>query len=81
MTPTKMQDLLLGLVVPPEIHMDLLLKFVQVHLDVISFLRYLIPVSCTTELAVICKLAPECALNPSMFLMKKIKCTGLHKES
>lgn len=72
-----MQDLLLGLVVPPEIHMDVLLKFVQVHLDGISFLRC---VSCT-ELAVICKLAPECALNPSMFLMKKLKCTGLHKES
>lgn len=72
-----MQDLLLGLVVPPEIHMDVLLKFVQVHLDGISFLRC---VSCT-ELAVICKLAPECALNPSMFLTKKLKCTGLHKES
>ncbi|KAK4817045.1 hypothetical protein QYF61_026353 [Mycteria americana] len=59
---TQVQDLVLGLVEPHEVHMGPLLQLVQVPLDdILSFWR----VNCTTQLGVICKLA-EGALDPTV---------------
>ncbi|KAK4824277.1 hypothetical protein QYF61_012837 [Mycteria americana] len=60
--PTQVQDLVLGLVEPHEVHIVPLLQLVQVLLDGILSLRH---VNRTTQLGVICKLA-EGALNPTV---------------
>ena len=61
--PTQVQDLALGLVEPPEVHMGPLLQLIQVPLDGIPSWC----VSCTTQLGVICNLA-EGALNPTVYV-------------
>ncbi|KAK4815543.1 hypothetical protein QYF61_003235 [Mycteria americana] len=63
--PTQVQDLALGLVEPPEVHMDPLLELVQVPLDGIPSLR---SVNHTTHLGVICKLAKD-ALDPTVYVI------------
>ncbi|KAK4827094.1 hypothetical protein QYF61_014196 [Mycteria americana] len=60
--PTQVQDLVLGLAEPHEVHMGPLLQLVQVPLDGIPSLRH---VNCTTQLGVVCKLA-EGALDPTV---------------
>jgi len=70
--PTQVQDLASGLVAPQEIHTGPLLKLVQVPLDGIPSFWC---VNCTTQLAVICKLA-EGALDLTKSLMKILNSTG-----
>ena len=74
---TQVQDLVLGLVEPHEVHMGPLLELVQVPLDGILSVRC---VNCTTQLCVICKLA-EGAVGPlSMSVMKILNSTGPHMD-
>ncbi|KAK4816374.1 hypothetical protein QYF61_016278 [Mycteria americana] len=63
--PAQVQDLALGLVEPPEVHMGPLLELVQVPLDGILSLRH---VNNTTQLGVICKFA-ESALDPTVYVI------------
>ncbi|GAB0205392.1 cAMP-dependent protein kinase inhibitor alpha [Grus japonensis] len=62
---TQVQDLALGLVELPDVHMVPLLKLIQVPPDGILSLRH---VNCTTQLGGVCKLA-EGALNPTVYVI------------
>jgi len=62
---TQVQEPLLGLVEPHEVHMGPLLKLVQVSMDSISSLWR---IDCTTQFGVICKFA-ESALNLTVYVI------------
>ena len=66
-----MQDLVLGLLEPREVHTSPLLELVQVSLDSLLSLRH---INCTTQVGVVCKLAegaldPSGALSPTVFIV------------
>ncbi|KAK4816395.1 hypothetical protein QYF61_016712 [Mycteria americana] len=71
--PTQVQDLVLGLVEPHEVHMGPLLKLVQVPLDDIPSLRY---VNNTTQIGVIFKFAESFTRSFCLSLMKILNSTG-----
>lgn len=76
LAPNKVQNLVLGLMEPHEVHMGLLLKFVQVLLDGILSLRN---VSHTTQLGALSK-CPESASDLTVSLMKILSSAGPNTE-
>ena len=71
-SPTRVHNLALGVVEAHELHVNPVLKLVQVPWDGISSLSH---VNCTIQLGVIRKL-DEGALDPTMSLIKILKSTA-----